>query len=236
MSCAERIIADRALTGPLLADGCRGWLETRQGLFRRKIGAVLPRRMRPPGKMAPGIENNESAATAPQPTGYLVDDLIIDLGQRRVTRAGSDIPLPHLSFQLLVTLAHRAPDVVTFDELTERVWPGLVITPETISQRVKLVRDALGDDPQAPRYIAGVRGSGYRMVATVRPLKDRRRPVPGQELPHWIKSQDTAEAGPANASATPAASAPTTAESPAAPSSAAAPHAVANRPIRRRIA
>jgi DNA-binding winged helix-turn-helix (wHTH) protein len=144
--------------------------------------------------MAPGIQNDESAATPPQSTAYQVDDLVIDLGQRRVTRGGSDIPLPHLSFQLLVTLARSAPDVVTFDQLTERVWPGLVVTPETISQRVKLVRDALGDDSQAPRYIAGVRGTGYRMVATVRPLKDRRRPGPGQELPYWIKSQGAAEA------------------------------------------
>jgi TolB-like protein/Flp pilus assembly protein TadD/DNA-binding winged helix-turn-helix (wHTH) protein len=128
--------------------------------------------------MAPGMENNTSAATSPASTGYQVDDLIIDLGQQRVTRAGNDIPLPHLSFELLVTLARAAPDLVTFDQLTERVWTGLVITPETISQRVKLVRDALGDDPHAPRYIAGVRGRGYRMVATVRPLADRRRSSP----------------------------------------------------------
>jgi TolB-like protein/DNA-binding winged helix-turn-helix (wHTH) protein/Tfp pilus assembly protein PilF len=128
--------------------------------------------------MAPGMENNTAAATSPASTGYQVDDLIVDLGQQRVTRAGNDIPLPHLSFELLVTLARAAPDLVTFDQLTERVWPGLVITPETISQRVKLVRDALGDDPHAPRYIAGVRGRGYRMVATVRPLVDRRRSSP----------------------------------------------------------
>ena len=125
------------------------------------------------------MENNTPAATSPA-TRYQVDDLIIDLGQQRVTRAGNDIPLPHLSFELLVTLARAAPDLVTFDQLTERVWTGLVITPETISQRVKLVRDALGDDPHAPRYIAGVRGRGYRMVATVRPLADRRRSSPAE--------------------------------------------------------
>src|SRR5258705_5580897 len=124
------------------------------------------------------MESNPSAATSPAVTGYQVDDLIIDLGHQRVTRAGKDIPLPPLSFELLVTLARAAPDLVTFDQLTERVWTGLVITPETISQRVKLVRDALGDDPHAPRYIAGVRGRGYRMVATVRPLADRRRSSP----------------------------------------------------------
>jgi len=114
--------------------------------------------------------------TGPQSAGYQVGDLIIDLGQRRVMRGTTDIPLPHLSFELLVTLVRAAPDLVTFDQLTERVWPGLVITPETISQRVKLVRDALGDHPQSPRYIAGVRSNGYRLVAAVGPLPDKRRP------------------------------------------------------------
>jgi TolB-like protein/DNA-binding winged helix-turn-helix (wHTH) protein len=106
-------------------------------------------------------------------TGYQFDDLTIDLGQQRVTRGGSDIPLPRLSFNLLVTLARAAPNCVSFEQLAERVWPGLVIAPETVSQRVKLVRDALGDAAQAPRYIAGVRGRGYRIVAAVQPLVDR---------------------------------------------------------------
>lgn len=90
-------------------------------------------------------------------------------------RGGTDIPLPHLSFELLLARVRAAPDLVTFDQLSERVWIGLVVTPETISQRVKPVREALGDDPHAARYIAGVRGRGYRMVAAVRPLADRRR-------------------------------------------------------------
>ena len=142
---------------------------------------------------------NTQAATGPEAAGFQVGDLLIDPGQRRVTRDGSDIPLPHLSFELLMALARAAPDLLSFDQLTARVWPGLVITPETISQRVKLVRDALGDDPQSPRYIAGVRGSGYRMVANVRPLKDRRRvptPAAPEPLPppYWIKSQDEAAA------------------------------------------
>ena len=169
MSFVQQAAAACAPTWALSPGGWRGWSEARQGAFRRKIEVTLPRSVRPPGKMAPGMENNESAGMTPQSTGYQVDDLIIDLGQRRVTRGGSDISLPHLSFQRLVTLVRSAPDVVTFDQLTERVWPGLVITPETISQRVKLVRDALGDDPHAPRYIAGVRGSGYRLVANVGP-------------------------------------------------------------------
>src|SRR5690606_7325869 len=53
------------------------------------------------------------------------------------------------------------------DELMRRVWPGLVVSPETVSQRVKLVRQALGDEAAAPRYIAGIRGRGYRLVPPV---------------------------------------------------------------------
>jgi TolB-like protein/DNA-binding winged helix-turn-helix (wHTH) protein len=123
---------------------------------------------------------------SPDPAGFRVDDLIVELGPRRVRRAGTLIRLQALSFDLLVALARAAPDVVSFEQLSERVWPGLVITPETIVQRVKLLRGALGDDSQAPRYVEGVRGRGYRMVAAVHPLTELPGPpqalVPSQSL------------------------------------------------------
>jgi TolB-like protein/tetratricopeptide (TPR) repeat protein/DNA-binding winged helix-turn-helix (wHTH) protein len=108
-----------------------------------------------------------TSATALQEAGYRVDDLIVDIGRQRITRNGVEIPLSQLSFELLVALARAAPNLLSFDQLMERVWPGLVVSPETVSQRVKLVRDALGDDPHSPRYILGVRGRGYRMLAEV---------------------------------------------------------------------
>ena len=49
----------------------------------------------------------------------------------------------------------------------ERVWPGLVVAPETVSQRVKLLRQALGEHANAPRYIEAVRGRGYRLAVPV---------------------------------------------------------------------
>src|SRR5215470_3453453 len=122
--------------------------------------------------MAPQAGTTSNRDLTPDPVGYQVDDLTIDLAPRRVTRAEAVIPLKALSFDLLVTLVRAAPNLVSFDQLNERVWPGLVITPETIVQRVKLLRGALGDDPHAPRYIEGVRGRGYRMVAQVRPVAE----------------------------------------------------------------
>src|SRR5215831_5794260 len=131
--------------------------------------------------MAPQTWTKDTGDLTPGPAGYQVDDLIIDLAPRRVRRAGTVIPLKTLSFDLLVTLARAAPNLVSFEQLSERVWPGLVVTPETIVQRVKLLRSALGDDPHAPRYIEGVRGRGYRMVAEVRPMTE------GQGTPESIE-------------------------------------------------
>jgi DNA-binding winged helix-turn-helix (wHTH) protein len=82
-------------------------------------------------------------------------------------RADRDIELPNLSFRLLVALVQEAPNVLINELLMARVWPGLIVSPETVNKRVKLLRDALGDEAQEPRYIAGVRSRGYRLVASV---------------------------------------------------------------------
>jgi TolB-like protein/DNA-binding winged helix-turn-helix (wHTH) protein len=101
---------------------------------------------------------------------FRVDDLIVDLGRCRVMRAGVDLQLPGLSFDLFVVLVRAAPNVVTTRRLMDIVWPDAVVSLETISQRVKLLRAALGDDVRSPRYIGGVRNRGYRIVATVTAL------------------------------------------------------------------
>ena len=106
----------------------------------------------------------EKRAVAPV---YQIDDLIVDTGRVTVTRAGRELVLPKLSFDLLVTLVKAAPSVVSPDELMDRVWSGLVVGPETVSQRIKLLRDSLGDDPKMPRFVAGVRGRGYRLLPDV---------------------------------------------------------------------
>jgi TolB-like protein/DNA-binding winged helix-turn-helix (wHTH) protein len=94
-------------------------------------------------------------------------DLELDEGRQRVTRGGTEVPLPKLSFDLLLTLAEAAPNFLSNKELMARVWPGLVIAEKTVSQRIKLLRDALGDDHDEPRYITGLRGRGYCVAAPV---------------------------------------------------------------------
>jgi TolB-like protein/DNA-binding winged helix-turn-helix (wHTH) protein len=102
---------------------------------------------------------------------YRVGDLSIDTGPQVVSRDAVPIALPKLSYELLLVLARAAPNLVSLDELMRLVWPGVVVSPETVSQRIKLLRDALDDDPRQPRYIAGLRGRGYQMIATVKELE-----------------------------------------------------------------
>jgi DNA-binding winged helix-turn-helix (wHTH) protein len=116
---------------------------------------------------------------------YEISDLVIDLARQRVTRAAAEIALPKLSFDMLLAFVRAAPAVLSNNDLMAQVWPGLVVSPETVSRRVKMLRDALGDDPRAPRYIAGLRGRGYRLIPEVRSVEEapaRRSPQPSPVL------------------------------------------------------
>jgi len=94
-----------------------------------------------------------------------IRDLVIDAGARRVIRGNEEIALPKLSFDLLFALARAAPDTLSIDELMDQVWGKAVVSPATVAKRVELLRHALGDDSTDPRYIALVRGHGYRLIA-----------------------------------------------------------------------
>ena len=98
---------------------------------------------------------------------WRVGDLVVDEGQQRVARGEDVVELPKLSFDLLLELVRSAPNVVSIDELLTRVWPGVVVSPETVVQRVKMLRDSLDDRAAEPRYITSLRGRGYRVVAEV---------------------------------------------------------------------
>jgi len=95
---------------------------------------------------------------------YRLLDLDIDLPRQRVTRDAQVLDVAGLSFQLLAYLLAQGQRVVGFDELIQAVWAPAVVGEETVTQRVKLLRQALGDDARQPRYLRSVRGQGYQLV------------------------------------------------------------------------
>lgn len=97
------------------------------------------------------------------PAFLQLGDLRLDLERQRVWRGGRAIELPGLSFRLLEVLARRAGQPVCRKELRSRVWGGIVVSDDALRQRVRLLRQALGDD----NYIATVKGVGYRIAQPV---------------------------------------------------------------------
>ena len=79
--------------------------------------------------------------------------------RRRASSACSDL------------LLERAGDLVSRQELIDRVWKDAFVTDTSLAEAVSALRQTLGDDPQAPTYIQTVHRRGYRFVA---PLVDRR--------------------------------------------------------------
>jgi eukaryotic-like serine/threonine-protein kinase len=96
---------------------------------------------------------------------YRFKDLSLDTGQRRLWRGQDEIHLSRLSFDFLQALMEAAPNLLRHDQLAENVWgPGRVVTSENLSQRLMVLRRALGEEADQPQYIEVVRGQGYRMI------------------------------------------------------------------------
>jgi DNA-binding winged helix-turn-helix (wHTH) protein/Flp pilus assembly protein TadD len=103
------------------------------------------------------------------PMRYRWLDLRIDTARQTVERDGAALDVGGLSFQLLAFLLAQGDRVVGFDELIVNVWAPAVVNEETVTQRVKLLRQGIGDDGRAPRYIRSVRGRGYQLCAAPEP-------------------------------------------------------------------
>ena len=111
-----------------------------------------------------------------------IGDLTLDTGRRLLVCGTEPIQLGPLTYRLLLALVEAAPNIATHEELIDSVWGGRDASPETISQRVKLLRDAISDDAANPRYIQLVRGQGYRLIPPVKVLPA------GPAKRHWNKA------------------------------------------------
>jgi DNA-binding response OmpR family regulator len=74
----------------------------------------------------------------------------------QISREGHVIRLQPRTMGTLLCLARHAGEVVSIDDLLTEVWPGLIVTPDSVYQAVASLRQALGDDPKNPAYIVTV--------------------------------------------------------------------------------
>lgn len=92
-------------------------------------------------------------------------DLLIDLADNRVTRAGSPLSLTRKEFALLRVLARHPGRVVTQRQLLDEVWgPGHAEDTHYLRIYIGHLRQKLGDDPLTQKLIFTEPGVGYRLL------------------------------------------------------------------------
>lgn len=93
----------------------------------------------------------------------------LDVRSRELHRNGSRVSVPDQPLAFLTTLLERPGEIVTREELRQRLWPGgtFVDFEHGLNAAVKRLRDALGDSADAPQFIETVPRRGYRFVAPV---------------------------------------------------------------------
>jgi len=91
-------------------------------------------------------------------------DLRLDRARHEVTVAGRLVALTAVEFRLLQTLIEADGRVLTRDRLLDAVYgeEQVDVLDRTIDVHIGRLRDKLGDDADRPRYVATVRGVGYR--------------------------------------------------------------------------
>jgi DNA-binding response OmpR family regulator len=106
--------------------------------------------------------------TAPRSGPLHHNGLVLDPDRHEVAVDGRPVALTHVEFRILQTLLDADGRVLSRDQLLDAVWGAdqNEVLDRTVDVHIRRLRDKLGDDPDAPRWIATVRGSGYRSAPT----------------------------------------------------------------------
>jgi predicted ATPase/DNA-binding winged helix-turn-helix (wHTH) protein len=107
---------------------------------------------------------------------YASGALEVDFGRREVRRDGRVVPVGNRSFEILEVLIQADGEVVSKDELMNRIWPGAIVDDNTVHVHISSLRKALGADGG---MLQTASRRGYRLVGswTKRPMPQQARPV-----------------------------------------------------------
>src|SRR3989442_14389445 len=105
----------------------------------------------------------------------------VDLRAGELRKSGARIKLQEQPFQILSMLLERPGDVLTREELRQKLWPAdtFVDFDNGLNTAIKKLRDTLGDSADSPRFIETLPKRGYRFIY---PVNGARAPVEVQAL------------------------------------------------------
>src|SRR5262250_199048 len=106
---------------------------------------------------------------------YHFDQFEADVNAAELRRNGIRLKLQLQPFQVLVALLERPRDVVTREELRQRLWPQdtFVDFDHGLNTAMAKLRDVLGDSAGNPRYIETIAKRGYRFLGEVQLVPDQ---------------------------------------------------------------
>ena len=93
----------------------------------------------------------------------------VDLSAGELRKSGVKLRLQGQPFQVLALLLERAGEVVTREELQQKLWPSdtFVDFDHSLNTAINKVREVLGDSASSPRYVETLARRGYRFIAPV---------------------------------------------------------------------
>jgi DNA-binding winged helix-turn-helix (wHTH) protein/pimeloyl-ACP methyl ester carboxylesterase len=91
----------------------------------------------------------------------------LDPAQELLVEGTKNVPLTQKAFRTLLVLIEGRGQIVTKEELLQKVWPDTFVEEATLAQNVFTLRKVLNDDRGTSHYIETVPKRGYRFVATV---------------------------------------------------------------------
>ena len=108
-----------------------------------------------------------------RPTGIVrFDGFELDCSNRQLRHHGEQVELGSRYFDALALLVTRRGELINKDTFLDVVWHGIPVTDEALTQCVRTLRRALGDNVSAPRFIETVPKHGYRFIAEIGPDPD----------------------------------------------------------------
>lgn len=106
----------------------------------------------------------------------------LDVRERRLSRAGTVIPLRIKVFETLRVLVEHGGKLVTKEELLAAVWPDTVVEENNLTHTMSVLRKALGEKATGQHYIETVPRAGYRFAAAIESVTGAPAPKPIQPV------------------------------------------------------
>ncbi len=110
-------------------------------------------------------------SSPPRPGVFHFGVFEADARAGELRKSGVRIRMQEQPFQILVMLLERPAEVLTREEIRQRLWPGDVFVDfeHGVNSAVARLREVLGDSADSPRYVETLPRRGYRFIAQVNP-------------------------------------------------------------------